>query len=154
MNLKENLQRRQIQQEGDDDLNITPVMNVFLILVPFLLLTAVFVNIAIVEFSLPSSNAAAREQSQQRKNTVVTILAITEKGFELKTKGQKFPFIEKKDGIFDYQILIERLQEVKQKHAESEDIIIAPESTIKYDTIIQVMDRCRENGFPNISISA
>lgn len=152
MNLKQNLRRR--NQEADDDLNITPVMNVFLILVPFLLLTAVFVNIAIVEFSLPSSNASAREQAEQRKNTVVTLLAITEEGFELKTKGRKFPFIGKKDGAFDYQLLIERLQEVKELHAESEDIIIAPESTIKYNTIIQVMDRCRENGFPNISISA
>ena len=151
MNLKKTLGRENIYE--DDNLNITPVMNIFLILVPFLLLTAVFVNIAILEFSLPSSDAQARETAQ-KKNTVVTILAITEKGFELRTKGAQFPVISKNANEFDFQTLVERLKEVKNKHGETEDIIIAPESTIKYEIIIKVMDRCRENGFPNISISA
>lgn len=151
MNLKKALNRENTYEE--DNLNITPVMNIFLILVPFLLLTAVFVNIAILEFSLPSSDAQAREAAQ-KKNTVVTILTISESGFELRTKGIKFPAIQKGSDGFDYQALIQKLREVKAKHAETEDIIIAPESTIRYETIIKVMDRCRENGFPNISISA
>ena len=132
-------------------MNITPVMNIFLILVPFLLLTAVFVKIAILEFSLPSTET--RAAGEQPAKAVVTVLAITESGFEVKTEGAKFPRIDRQDGAYDFKALVETLRKVKAKHSESEDIIIAPQASVKYQTIISVMDRCRENGFPNISIS-
>ena len=150
MNLKKSLNRENKYEE--DNLNITPVMNVFLILVPFMLLTAVFVRISILEFSLPTSTEASEVQ-QSQTNLVVTILAISEKGFELKTKGMKIPFIAKNEGNFDFQVLVQKLKNIKETHAQTEDIILAPQVTIKYDTIIKVMDRCRENGFLNISIS-
>lgn len=151
MNLKRSLGRE--RNQVSEDLNITPVMNIFLILIPFLLLTAVFVKISILEFSLPSSDAQSANMQQKQNNPVVTILSITEEGFELKSKGIKIPLIVKKDANFDFGLLVEKLTEVKKLHQQTEDIIIAPHVSIKYDTLIKVMDRCRENGFPNISIS-
>ena len=128
-------------------------MNIFLILVPFLLLTAVFVNISILEFSLP--NAEQAKQAAVKQKPVVTILAITESGFELKTQGdRKFPILPRKADDFDYTELIQQLSAVKEIHPQTEDIILAPSSEITYETIIKVMDRCRENGFLNISIAA
>ncbi len=151
MNLKKSLGRE--QKFGSEELNITPVMNIFLILVPFLLLTAVFVRISIIEFSLPSTEQQAAAEQTPNTPPVVTLLAIRDKGFELKSKGVTITFIAKKNEQFDFELLVEKLAEVKQLHRASEDIIIAPDTEIKYNTIIQVMDRCRENGFPNISIS-
>jgi len=150
MNLKKSIGRN--QDLTADDLNITPVMNIFLILVPFLLLTAVFVRISIIEFSLPSSETAANT-NQNNPPPVVTILSIRESGFELKSKDISNAPIKKKENRFDYQLLVDQLRKVKERHARTQDIIIVPDARIKYDVIIQVMDRCRENGFPNISIS-
>lgn len=150
MNLKKALGRENRYEE--DNLNITPIMNIFLILIPFLLLTAVFVRISILEFSLPTSTQAGEAQKPQ-DSPIVTILSISEKGFELKTKGMKIPFILKQADKFDFQTLVEKLQKIKGMHAQTEDIILAPQVSIKYDTIIKVMDRCRESGFFNISIS-
>lgn len=149
MNLKKAIGREKSLKA--EDLNIMPVMNLFLILVPFLLLTAVFVKISIIEFSLPGADAV--QNKQQAGKPVVTFLTITEKGFDLKSKNFKTPFIEKQGETFNFEILTQNLRAVKQLHQTSEDIIIAPVSSIKYEVIIQVMDRCRENGFPNISIS-
>lgn len=151
MNLRKSLGQERRYQQGD--LNITPVMNIFLILVPFLLLTAVFVRIAVIEFSLPGASKQSEIQEAKQSKAIVTILAINEKGFELKTEGARFPIILKKQDNFDFQTLVEKLKKVKELHEDTEDIIIAPQASIKYDTIIKVMDRCRENGFPNISIS-
>lgn len=150
MNLKKTLGRDRGDQESE--LNITAVMNIFLILIPFLLLTAVFVRIAVIEFALPSNQKSSTTEAPPR-DAVVTVIAINEKGFDLKTQGMKFSFINKKKENFDFQTLVQNLQKVKALHVETEDIIIAPHSATKYDTIIKVMDRCRENGFPNISIS-
>ncbi|MFQ5824269.1 MAG: ExbD/TolR family protein [bacterium] len=151
MNLKKSLGRE--RRDLQEDVNITPVMNIFLILIPFLLLTAVFVKIAVIEFSLPSVDKKAGGSETKQNKAVVTILAINEKGFELKTQGAKYPIIFKKHDNFDFQTLVAKLKEVKRLHKDAEDIIIAPQAYIKYDTIIKVMDRCRENGFSNISIS-
>ena len=151
MDLRRSLGRERGYQ--DDNLNITPIMNIFLILIPFLLLTAVFVRISILEFSLPTAEQA-RKPAQQKRH-VVTILKITESGFELKTEGDKaFTTIARRQEGFDYNGLVEQLSGVKDLHPETEDIILAPESRIKYETLIKVMDSCRENGFLNISISA
>ena len=152
MNLKKTLGRENNFKE--DDLNIMPVMNLFLILVPFMLLTAVFVKISILEFSLPTADTPASEINKQENNPIVTIIAITENGFRLKTKGLQIPIIYKEGENFNYAVLVENLKKVKSMNQQAEDIIIAPQATIKYEIIIKVMDRCRENGFPNISISA
>jgi biopolymer transport protein ExbD len=151
MNLLKQIGRE--RRRENDELNITPLMNIFLILVPFLLLTAVFVRISILEFSLPVADEKQAGHARQ-KAPVVIILQITENGFDLKTTGKKIPFIPKKLGNFDYQNLQNRLLEIKTEHVDSEDIILAPGEVIKYDTIIKVMDHCRENGFLNISITA
>jgi len=149
MDLMRAIGRKHLKSE--DDLNITPVMNIFLILVPFLLLTAVFVKISILEFSLPGTEAAS--SGQQVQNPVLIILAIRQDGFELTAQGKALPRISKQDGAFDYDSLAEKLRRVKAQYRQSEDIILAPQAAIKYGTIIKVMDRCRENGFINISIS-
>ena len=153
MNLRV-IQERKQSQRRDPELNVTPVMNVFLILIPFLLLTAVFVRIAVLELALPSiARKSETQRTQPPEQLVLNMLTIDEGGFQLKSTGMTFARIPVRNGRYDYKALAEQLKKVKQKYAESEDIIIAPASSIKYETIVQVMDTCRESGFPNISIS-
>jgi biopolymer transport protein ExbD len=153
MNLKGVMRKR----TGDgDDLQMTPIMNVFLILVPFLLLTASFVKIAILEMSLPALSQQEPSQAVKQeppKQLVLNMLAIRQNGFELKSPTFNFPFIAKKDEQYDLEQLKANLQQIKNKFPDSEDVVIQPEDAIKYDIVIKVMDRCRESGFPNISIS-
>ncbi|MDZ7362176.1 MAG: biopolymer transporter ExbD [candidate division KSB1 bacterium] len=152
MNLKAKIKTR----HGGSDLNMTPVMNIFLILVPFLLLTASFVKIAILEMSLPSlsqKNSSVSQPSEEKKALVLNMLAIRENGFELKSPTFNFPFIMKKGAQYDFEQLQANLRQIKEKFPDSEDVVIQPEDMIKYDDVIKVMDRCRESGFANISIS-
>jgi len=154
MNLKQSMKRRLRGHSEDAELNLTAVMNVFLILIPFLLLTAVFVRIAVLELNLPNLNRKSAAVEQKKSETVVlNFLFIREKEFELRVPDVKFKPLPKKGDVYDWEGLRRQLQRVKQKYPESQDIIISPENSIKYDTIISVMDRCRESGFPNISIS-
>lgn len=148
MNLKRD------RHQKDVDVNIIPVMNIFLLLIPFLLLTAAFVRLAVVELSLPSLSKGPTEQMQQRsEKLLLVILAIKETGFQLKAQGFKFDPLNNQNNQYNYSQLIEQLKQIKQLHPYAEDIFISPESKVKYDTIIKVMDRCRETGFPNVSIS-
>ena len=153
MNLRAVRERKQAQRR-DTELNVTPVMNVFLILVPFLLLTAVFVRVAVLELSLPSLSKKSTQSKQvQPQQLVLNFLTIGPDGFQLKSKGMNFPKIPLKDGKYDFETLAKQLKQIKQKYEASEDVIIAPDSQIRYEIIVHVMDTCRESGFPNISIS-
>ena len=142
---------------GSNDLQMTPIMNVFLILVPFLLLTASFVKLAVLEMTLPSlsqsPSASATAATEEKKPLVLNMLAVRPNGFELKSPTLTFPFIEKKGEQYDFEQLQSSLRQIKDKFPDSEDMVIQPEDTIKYDDVIKVMDHCRDSGFPNISIS-
>ena len=154
MNLKAKIKTR---EAGSSELQMTPIMNVFLILVPFLLLTASFVKLAVLEMSLPSLNQSAggsvTQASEDNKPLVLNMLAVRQNGFELKSPTLTFLFIEKKGEQYDFEQLQAKLRQIKDKFPDSEDMVIQPEDAIKYDDVIKVMDRCRDSGFPNISIS-
>ncbi len=150
MNLKAALGRAGVRREAD--VNIIGVMNLFLILVPFLLLTAVFVKIAVLELSLPSAGRKGGVAAPD-KPAVLNILAVEEDGFKLNSPYMSHPKLPKIGGTFDYKGLAAQLKAVKAKYPESEDIVISPASTILYEVIVKVMDTCREAGFPNISLA-
>lgn len=155
MNLKQSLGRERKSEESD--VNIIPVMNIFLLLIPFLLLTAAFVRLAVVELSLPSLNKGAPQQTQQdRQKLILIVLSVKVDGFQLKAikdKNIKFDPINNTGGAYLYSKLVEQLTDLKSRYPFAEDIIISPDSKVKYDVIIKVMDRCRETGFPNVSLS-
>lgn len=154
MNLKATLGRK--RRGSGDDLEMTPIMNLFLILVPFLLVAAEFVNIAVLDMSLPQLNTNAsvtQTTTELPKQSILSTLEIDESGMQVNSPTFTFPAIKKSASGYDYNTLKAQLTQIKQKFPEAADMVIAPQDQIKYDIVIQVMDRCREQGFPNISIS-
>lgn len=153
MNLKARMGRK---RRGGDDIEMTPIMNLFLILVPFLLVAAEFVNIAVLDMSLPQLNTNAnvtQTTTELPKQSILSTLEIDDNGMQVNSPTFTFPAIKKSAGGYDYNALKAQLAQIKQKFPEAADMVIAPQDQIKYDIVIQVMDRCREQGFPNISIS-
>jgi biopolymer transport protein ExbD len=154
MNLKQSVKGRLRGHADDTDVNLTAVMNIFLILIPFLLLTATFVRIAVLELSLPSLDRASQQQAVQKsESTILNVLQIKETGLQLNSYGMKFDAITKGTDDYNWLELDQQLERVKSKYPDSQDIIISPEASIRYETIIAIMDRCRDAGFPLISIS-
>ena len=151
MNLKKSLGRD--RRNLDSDLNITPVMNIFVILIPFLLLTATFVRIAIIELGLPSLQESESQDPEDLKDLTVLVVSIQPDGFKIKTSEMNMPVIPKKSNQFDFETLTNRLQGIKKRFPKLKDVVILPESQIRYQVIVKVLDSCREIGFPNYSIS-
>lgn len=154
MNLKQSIKGRLRGHADEAEVNLTAVMNIFLILIPFLLLTAAFVRIAVLELTLPSLDRAGQQTAVQKsESTILNILLIKETELHLNSPGFSFDTIVKQNSEHNWSELTAQLERIKEKYPDSQDIIISPESTIRYETIISIMDRCREAGFPLISIS-
>lgn len=151
MNLRQTIGKS--RRSSDADINITPVMNIFVILIPFLLLTATFVKIAIIDLSLPTLEMNTGKNQNEIKDLTVLVISIKSEGFEIKTSENNYPSISKSNGHYDYDKLDSKLKEIKELFPKLEDVIITPAAEVLYQDIVNVLDHCREIGFPNYSIS-
>ena len=123
------------------ELNITAFMNLMVILVPFLLITAVFSRLAILELNLPgSSNEPANPQEQTFQLEIIVRSDKIEVGD--RNQGLLGIYASTEDG-YDYVALSNKLRELKLRYTEKTDASILLEQDIPYDTLVQVMDRVR-----------
>ena len=134
--------RRGSRRDSDTaDLNITAFMNLMVILVPFLLITAVFSRLAIIELYLPgSSNEPVDPQEQTFQLEVTVRVSQIEVGD--RNLGALGVYPNSEDG-YDYEALSRKLSEIKERYPEKTDVAILLEAEIPYDTLVQVMDRVR-----------
>jgi len=138
----------------EEDLDVTPVMNIFIILIPFLVSMSAFIQLSIIELSLPKGVSEGEGSGGADNNEQLELtLAITDMGFRISGTGQVLPVIPKIENQYDFHTLSQHLAAIKSKYAKQDDITLAIESQILYDIIIKVMDRCRENGLGNIALS-
>ncbi len=123
------------------ELNITAFMNLMVILVPFLLITAVFSRLAILELNLPGSSTEAVDPQDQTFQLEVTVRSDK---IEIgdRNQGLLAEYPNNTDG-YDYTAVSEKLAEIKSRYPKKTDVSVLLEADIAYDTIVQVMDRVR-----------
>ncbi len=144
------------------ELNISAFMNLMVILVPFLLITAVFSRVAILELNLPSSN----DQPLDKPPTVQLEVVVRANRLEVAERNTGLlTSLPRIDGEYDLEGLSGYLKRIKAKYPDKLDATILLEQDVAYDTLVQVMDAVRvypaksESGeaiqaelFPEISI--
>lgn len=123
------------------ELNITAFMNLMVILVPFLLITAVFSRLAILELNLPGSST---EPAEEQELVFQLEVIVRDDRIEVgdRNVGALGVYPAGDDG-HDFDALTAKLVELKDSYPEKTDASILLEADIPYDTVVQVMDRVR-----------
>ena len=119
---------------------MTTFLNLMVVLVPFLLITAVFSRITIVELSLPSSAGGAQAPNEPSFRVEVIV---RDDGLELSNGAMVIATIPKVDGEYDLDRLGEFVVSLKRDHPDEEDASVLLEPQIEYDHLIQIMDVVR-----------
>jgi biopolymer transport protein ExbD len=123
------------------ELNITAFMNLMVILVPFLLITAVFSRLAVLELNLPGSSSEPVEPQEQAFQLEVIIRA---EKIEIGDRNQGLLGVyPNTDDGYDYDALSNKLSALTNRSPSKTDASILLEQDIEYDTLVQVMDRVR-----------
>ena len=133
------------------DLDITPMMNIFMILIPFLVSMAVFTQIAVVEFSLPPAQVPG-ESDEQTKELDISVV-VTGSGFQIVGTGRKLDMIPKLQGDYQFTQLRALLKAIKFQYPSQKSVVLVFDGEVLYDDIIKFMDICRESQFPDIGLS-
>jgi len=123
---------------------MTTFMNLMVVLVPFLLITAVFSRITIVELTLPSEAGTAAAVEPAFRVEVI----VRERGLEISNARTVIAAIPMVDGEYDLRTLSEMVISLKRQHPDSTDASVLLEPDIEYDHLIQVMDVVRSAVLP------
>ena len=124
------------------ELNITAFMNLMVVLVPFLLMTAVFSHITILDLNLPPPGA---QDSKQPKKPPYE-LRITIRENMLVLSDNRLGLIKRipsKGKEHNYALLKETLKQVKARLPDHTNITILAEQKTRYDDLIRTMDSSR-----------
>lgn len=168
--------RRTIPMENVEP-NLTPIMNLMVVLIPLLLSSAEFIKIAILELNLPPAAGPVQEalqKPQEKTRTLDLTVSITDEGFFISSalavlrpdsgEGPSIPI--RADGTYDFDALTQKLYEIKLdaegKFPDSQTIIIQAEPEVDYQTLVSAMDSARSIKiddrnialFPQVSLSA
>lgn len=138
-------QRRSRQGKVSEELNITAFLNLMVILVPFLLITAVFSRMSILQLNLPSASQQTAEQQEKLRLEVI----VREDGLIIADGKNRIADVQKKDGEYDYAKLSEIVQDIKASNPQVEEASVLLEPNTKYDVLVHVMDAVRAVKMPD-----
>jgi len=153
--------------EGAEELNLVPIMNLVTILIPFLLMAAEFVTLAVIDSTLPAIGPPPPVEEQPDKPPLNLSLAITNKGVTvlgadavLHPEGaapvvegeERPPTVPCKSGgycmsldDYNWEELTRTLALIKDEYPDDENVILVPDSRVKYEIIVKSMDASRED---------
>jgi biopolymer transport protein ExbD len=124
------------------ELNITAFMNLMVVLVPFLLMTAVFSHITILDLNLPPPGA--KDVNQPKKPPYE--LRVTIRKNMLVLSDNRIGLIKRipvRNKAHNFAQLKAVLKQVKARIPDHTNITILAEQKTRYDDLIQAMDSAR-----------
>ena len=129
---------RRIKEETPG-LDVTSFLNLMVVLIPFLLISAVFSRITIMELDVPTS---AGGKASTTPDFVIEVI-VRKAGLEIGNGSTVEVAIPKKEDQYDMEMLSEMLKRLKARFPEKEDATVLMEPEIEYDYLIQIMDAVR-----------
>ena len=124
-----------------EELNITAFMNLMVILVPFLLITAVFSRLAVIELNLPTSESEITEEQTPEFQLEITV---RENSIEVGDRNVgTLSRIENTADGYDLEALARYLDRVKRQFPDKADATLLLEPDISYQVLVEVMDTVR-----------
>ena len=130
----------------EHELDVTTFLNLMVVLIPFLLITAVFSRLTIVELNLPSTTGGPASNQDNFQIEVI----VREAGFEISNGSATIASIPKKEEEYDLETLSDFMISLKQEYPRQDTVSVLMEAQIPYDYLIQVMDIVRSVEVPTV----
>ncbi|MCB5230779.1 MAG: hypothetical protein WCX83_03055 [Candidatus Cloacimonas sp.] len=154
-------QRRIQKSSGPEDLNLIPIMNFFITIIPMLLVITVTVHMALLSLDLSASGGGgggsdgSGEGGAGAEEKVKKIeLVIYNNKFEVREEGSNTLVLDQvTDGLnnlYDFATLGSVLMEIKSRNENVNEIRVIPYPDVLYDTLIKAIDVSKLQGFVEV----
>lgn len=131
------------------ELNITAFLNLMVILVPFLLITAVFSRMTVLELTLPPLNSA--DNPEQKIDLQLQLLVYPDV-LEIRDANLgRLSQIAIADNQINWAPVNKVLLELKQRFPEETAVALLLDPSVPYKRLIEVMDHVRSTEIVNVT---
>lgn len=144
--------RRGFREVVADDVDLLPLMNLFVALIPMLLVSAVFLNITVIDMKAPGDEAAQTRAEQAGEELALSVTISTAR-YVVEGNGLDRVTIERHDPEAT-EHLGRVLAGIAGSHPDNRDVMIVSQTDTRYEDIVHVMDISREAGLPGASLLA
>ncbi|MDB4968229.1 MAG: Biopolymer transport protein [Myxococcales bacterium] len=136
----------------DASLNLVPFIDLLSCCISFLLITAVWTQLARMDVTQKGQSSAGAVDEKPPENVVQLTLFIDKDGYTFaKSTGENTP-IPKKGEEYDYAKLADILKDAKTAYPDKNDIMVKSDDDVMYNNIIRTMDVVLSNKFPDVSL--
>jgi len=142
--------------------DLVPIMNLFLAIIPFLMLLLVISQVALVALNFSSTGGGGGGTGsgpgggQDIKKVQIIITNITDPGrklqagYEIREPGASTLQVPAANGEFDFVALDTALKGIKSRNPDLHDINVLVYPEVLYGTLIKTIDLCKINQFVNV----
>jgi biopolymer transport protein TolR len=124
------------------DLNLVPYIDLLTCMIAFLLITAVWTQLARLQVHQRGTGSDRTEPPSAR-----VVVLVGEQGFNLVVNADR-QVLPRTGGRYDFAALGAALQKVKAAMPDKDDLLVSSEDGVTYDTLIGTMDTVLAAGFP------
>lgn len=131
------------QGSGQDvELNITPIIDCFTVLVTFMLASSAFLSIGIFD-TAPEIAGAATSQVDEKPKLELQLLVEADGGFRLEWSGAS----KGKQNFVGAADLLLKLKELKSVAGNNPNLVLSGDDSVAYEKLIETMAFARKEGF-------
>ena len=131
------------------DLNLVPYIDLLTCMVAFLLITAVWSQLARLEAHQKGQGQAGEDTPPEKVFKLVVL--VNDSGYNLVADQDQQPLPKKGDN-YDFEKLGDELKKIKDTHADKTDIQVASDDSIKFETLVKTMDTALTARVPDLSL--
>lgn len=133
-------------EDATFELNLAPMLDIIVSIVPTLLISVVFVHIMIVDTPVPQAVQRAMATAEKKEETSITLAASKTQGFKIDITSNgstQTKMIPLKGNDLDLDALHSEMLALKQKLPNIFKIELHPEDSIDLNQIVGIMDKVR-----------
>jgi biopolymer transport protein ExbD len=142
------------REDPNVEIDMVPIMNMFLVLIPFLLISSSFLHLKAINTSVPvKSNSSAEVAPDQSEVSLTLMVSLTQSTIDVKPTAAELTdselsaldfAIKRQDDSNDaFAEFTERLALLKQQYPKSDTLILSPENSVPYKDMVKLMDAAR-----------
>lgn len=129
------------------DLNLVPYIDLLTCMIAFLLITAVWTQVVGLR------NQGRSEGGDPAAVPIALTVVVGELGFNV-VVGERSEPLPRAGSTHDFPALEAALARLKAGHPDREDVRVASEDAVPYETLVRTMDTVLAAGFPAVSLTA
>ena len=136
------------------DVNIVPFIDLMSVLIIFLLISAVWTQVSMIQIgsSVYGKKTAEDSAPPPPRAEIPFLVNISENGYSILVGRQKIK-LSKLNGSYDLDRLGEELVKIKELYPDKTDAVLSMDEELEYEQLIVGMDALLASGFPEIAIS-